>query len=127
MGMQFLRSGGRVWVIVIAVLCSPAAAGSSASLTSVITVTTTSDAVNGNVSSPAALNADPGPDGVSLREAIEATNNAPGTYTIAFASSLQGATVALNSQLPSLAGGGVTIEGDLNGDGKPDLTISGAA
>jgi hypothetical protein len=104
-----------------------AAAGLSAPGASVIMVTTTSDAVNGNVSSPVALTADPGPDGISLREAIEATNNAPGTYTIAFASALRGSTIALDSQLPSLAGGGVTIEGDISGDGKPDVTVGEAA
>src|SRR5579864_289235 len=91
-----------------------------------IVVTTTSDATNGDTSSAAALKANPGPDGISLREAITATNNDPGAYTIRFAPALEGATITMDTQLPPLLGGGVTIEGDINGDGKPDVTLSKA-
>ncbi|MHB8644097.1 MAG: InlB B-repeat-containing protein [Gaiellaceae bacterium] len=103
------------------------AAAPAARLASDIVVTTTSDAVNGNTTSVAALLADPGPDGISLREAITATNNDPGSYTIRFAASLMGATITLGSQLPPLLGGGLTIEGDINGDGKPDVTLAASA
>jgi hypothetical protein len=76
-----------------------------------LTVTTTADATNGDTSSVDALLANPGADGVSLREAIEATNNDPGSNTIRFVSALRHKTVALRSDLPALTGGGVTIEG----------------
>ncbi len=42
-----------------------------------ITVTTTADAINGNTTSISALTGSPGPDGISLREAIIAANNDP--------------------------------------------------
>jgi hypothetical protein len=58
-----------------------------------------------------ALLANPGPDGISVREAIEATNNDPGSYAIGFAAALHGKTIALAADLPPLTGGGVTIEG----------------
>lgn len=76
-----------------------------------ITVTTTADVTNGEVSSVAQLLARPGPDGISLREGIEVTNNDPGTYTIRFAPALTGSTITLGADLPPLTGGGVTIEG----------------
>jgi hypothetical protein len=110
----------------VLVLATSAAVPAARSATDIV-VATVSDAVNGNTSSVAALLADPGPDGISLREAITATNNDPGTYTIRFAPSLKGATITVDSQLPPLLGGGVTIEGDINGDGKPDVTIAASA
>src|SRR5258708_21793621 len=112
--------------LLVLVVATSAAAPAARSASDIV-VTTTSDATNGTPSSVAALLADPGPDGISLREAITATNNDPGTYTIRFASSLKGATITLDSQLPPLLGGGVTIEGDVDGDGKPDLTLAKTA
>lgn len=88
-----------------------------------ITVTTVSDASNGDTSGVQALTANPGRDGISLREAIEATNNDPGTYTIGFAPALRGKTLTLVFDLPPLTGGGVTVEGDIDGNGKPDVTL----
>ena len=100
-------------------LAAPSAAATPSATD--ITVTTTSDATNGDVRTVAGLIANPGPDGISLREAIEATNQDPGSYTIRFAPALAGATI---TQLwPPLTGGGVTVEGDINGDGKPDVTL----
>jgi subtilisin-like proprotein convertase family protein len=95
-----------------------------------ITVTSSGDDSDGDVSSPAALEGNPGPDGtVSLREAIEATNSAPGAYTILFAPSLSGSTIDVGSSngqsLPALLGGHVMIDGDINGDGQPDITLDG--
>ena len=75
---------------VVLALMPASAAQAQATL---ITVTTTSDESNGTVSSAAALLANPGPDGVSLREALQVTNNDPGQYTIRFAPSLAGATI----------------------------------
>src|SRR5438132_7624831 len=93
----------------LVLVAAMSAAAPAARLASDIVVTTVSDATNGDTSSVAALLANPGPDGVSLREAISATNNAPGAYTIRFAPSLKGGTITLDAQLPPLLGGGVTI------------------
>jgi uncharacterized protein (TIGR03437 family) len=96
----------------------------------VVTVGTDSDAINGDVSSVRALAANPGPDGISLREAITATNNDPAIYTIRFAPQLVGKTINVGSwdgnSLPALTGGNIIINGDPNGDGKPDITLNGS-
>lgn len=89
-----------------------------------IVITSASDDVNGDTSSVEGLQGAPGPDGISLREAIEATNNDPGTYTLSFTSSLKGAIIEV-SRLPQLRGGNVFIDGDIDGDGAPDITLQG--
>ena len=43
-----------------------------------ITVTTNTDAISGDVSGIAQLISDPYTDGIALREAVEATNSDPG-------------------------------------------------
>jgi len=95
-----------------------------------ITVTTNSDIINGNVSRVAALMANPGTDGISLREAIEATNNDPGEYTINFSPQLDDTTIYTGgtdgADLPPLLGGSVIINGDIDGDLAPDITIANA-
>jgi len=95
----------------------------------VITVTNATVAVNGDTSSVAALVANPGPDGISLQEAIIATNNDPGTWNIQFAPALKGSTIVVDSGpnikgLSPLSGGNVTINGDIDGDGQPDITLT---
>ena len=111
-------------VAAVAVLTGMASGASSAAAQeAVITVTTRADAINGDVRSVESLLANPGPDGISLREAIMATNNDPGTYTVRFAPALRGATITLRNGLPSLTGGGVAIDGDISGDGRPDVTL----
>ena len=94
----------------------------------VITVTNTSMLINGDTSSVAALVANPGPDGISLQEAVIATNNDPGTWNIQFAPALKGSTIVEDSgPIPGLAflsGGNVTINGDIDGDGQPDITLT---
>jgi uncharacterized protein (TIGR03437 family) len=93
-----------------------------------ITVTNATVAVNGDTSSVAALIANPGPDGISLLEAIMATNSDPGTWVIQFAPALKGSTIVVDSApggiLAGLVGGNVTIDGDIDGDGQPDITLS---
>lgn len=102
-------------------LVAPAAAAPAGG---VITVSTSSDATNGDVRTVAGLIANPGPDGITLREALQATNSDPGQYTIRFASALAGATIPVESSpLPPLVGGDVTVEGDIDGNGKPDVTL----
>ena len=66
-----MRSGVQLLVatsFALLLLASAADAGSPSA--AVLAVSTTADAINGQVSSPAALIAHPGPDGISLREAI---------------------------------------------------------
>ena len=105
-----------------------AAAGSEPML---ILVTNASDTVNGDVTSVPALLAAPGPDGVSFREAIYAANNSTGRKTILFAPSLKGSTIQYGSggitdEVIQLTSGQVTIDGDVDGDGEPDITLDGA-
>jgi len=94
-----------------------------------IVVTTASDVANGNTSGPASLASATGPDGISLREAILVTNNDPGLYQITFANDLAGDSIRVGSasgiDLPTLVGGGVWIDGDIDGDGRPDVTLRG--
>jgi hypothetical protein len=89
----------------------------------VVTVTTNSDAVNGDTSSVQALMKDPGPDGISLREAIDATNNSPGTYTIRFDPSLNGSKIIIGTAYLML-GGNVAVIGNLDRDGGPEITVA---
>jgi hypothetical protein len=95
----------------------------------VITVTNATMAINGDTSSVKALIANPGPDGISLQEAVIATNNDPGTWNIQFAPALKGSTIVVDSgpnirALSFLTGGNVTINGDIDGDGQPDITLT---
>ncbi len=79
-----------------------------------ITVSTLSEAVDGNTTLVLTLLAFPGADGViSLREAMTAANNTPGRENISFANGLAG-TIYLTGQLPALTDmtGGVAIDGD---------------
>jgi len=91
-----------------------------------IVVGSPADVVDGDTSTIQALLSDPGPDGISLREAIIATNNEPGVRVVRFGPGLRGRTILLESSLPPLTGGGVTIDGDIDGDGSPDVTLAKA-
>jgi len=97
----------------------------------VITVTNATVAINGDTSSVHALVSNPGPDGISLPEAVMATNNDPGAWVIQFAPALKGSTIHLDPAplvgflgLSGLSGGNVTINGDIDGDGQPDITLT---
>ena len=87
-----------------------------------IVVDNTSDVVNGVVSTVAGLLANPGPDGVSLREAIEATNADSGSYKVVFDASLAGSTIETWGF--ELLGGNVHLDGDIDGDIAPDVTLA---
>jgi len=95
-----------------------------------LVVATTDDVVNGDTSSPCALIANPGADGISLREALLAANNATGsgTITIAFTPALAGATIALTERFAPITRSQITLTGLAN-NGQPNITInaSGAA
>jgi hypothetical protein len=62
-----------------------------------ITVTNASNVVNGDVSSPQALTANPGAGGISLREAISAVNTVPGPHTITLSDTLAGQVITLTA------------------------------
>ncbi|MGE3804901.1 MAG: beta strand repeat-containing protein, partial [Gemmataceae bacterium] len=88
-----------------------------------VTVTNTNDIVNGDTSSIAALLADQGLDGISLREALLAASNTEGDDTIDFDSILFG-----TAQTITLGGTQLEVT-DTTGSttimGLPGLTISG--
>ena len=93
----------------------------------VVVVTTTADDVNGDVSSVAALNANPGADGVSLREAQLATDATGGSATayIMFSGALNGQTIEVSSGLPPISRDHVVLEG-VAPDGSPArVTLDG--
>lgn len=93
-----------------------------------LVVSTIDDLSNGDTSCPSALIANPGPDGISLREAITAINNASscgsaGPHTIAFAPALAGQTIAPTQPYKQITQAGVTIAGLADGNGQPTVTI----
>jgi hypothetical protein len=80
----------------------------------IVIVDSTTDNSDGDTSSIANLIANPGGDGViSLREAIVAANNTPGSDTIDFDIPGCGGGCAIQptNALPPLSGGGTTIDG----------------
>jgi hypothetical protein len=91
------------------------------SLTSLV-VTSMADVVNGDTSSPGALIANPGTDGISLREAIVAANNGSGPLTITFAANLAGQTFTITSSF-FVTRDGITLTGLSTSDGQPNIII----
>lgn len=87
-----------------------------------LVVTNISDLVNGDTRSSSALIANPGPDGISLREAIEAANSGGGAVRITFDLSLAGKTISIAMPL-ELRRDHITIEGPAS----PVVTIEGSA
>jgi hypothetical protein len=92
----------------------------------VITVSTASEEVNGDVSSPSDLISDPGPDGISLPEAIAAVETTTEHYTIVFDHSLSGSVIEITGGLPLIHQGNLTMDGDIDNDRIPDITIDGS-
>ncbi|MBI3248636.1 MAG: thrombospondin type 3 repeat-containing protein [Deltaproteobacteria bacterium] len=71
----------------------------------------------------------PGDGQTSLREAITSANSVAGTdpVTITFGTGLSGQTIELvGSALPNLTRGNIIINGDLDGDNVPDVTLDGS-
>jgi hypothetical protein len=100
---------------------SPAAA-------TTLVVSTTDDLVNGDTSCPTALIANPGPDGISLREAILAVDNGPscgdlGPDTITFDPSLAGQTITPATLDYYVTQANVSIVGLTDANGQPTVTI----
>jgi hypothetical protein len=92
-----------------------------------LVVSTNNDEANGDTSSPCALIANPGSDGITLRAALFAANNAtgPGTTKITFAPALAGQTISTTGGLGGVAVSrdGIAIIGLVDGDGQPTVTI----
>lgn len=124
------------WITIFSIaiamaICVPLVSSAAAdSGVAEIIVANTADIINGNTSGIGALKADPGTDGVSFREALKAANNTAGRKKILFSPALSGTTIKIGAPgAPSdhllLSGGDITINGDINGDGKPDITLDG--
>jgi hypothetical protein len=91
-----------------------------------LTVTNVSEDINGDISSPAALLANPGADGISLPEALTAVEADTGVHeTINFDPSLGGSVINLTQTLPPITRDGLTLDGDSDDDGIPDITLDG--
>jgi len=94
-------------------------------------VSNNNDLVNGDISSLCALIANPGPNGISLRAALFAANNAtgPGIITITFAQALAGQTISTTGGLgnPNLSRDGIAIIGLVDGNGQPTVTIDASS
>ena len=83
-----------------------------------------SDVLNGDVASPVRLAASPGPDGISLREAISAVSTSTVPYEITFAAALLGGTLEVLTPLPYLKARGTRLLGLRTSSGTPGITIS---
>ncbi|MBK8831718.1 MAG: cadherin-like domain-containing protein [Saprospiraceae bacterium] len=114
-------SGFLIILALLAFICNDAKATN-------ITVNTTLDEVNGNTSSVANLIASPGGAGISLREAIIATNNTPGADAIFFTNPAGSPDIYALTIIASdnnAAGGDLDINDNLtiNGNGKNETVI----
>ena len=95
-----------------------------------VVVNSTSSAIDGNTASIPSLIVTPGFDNaISLMEAIAAANNTPGPKTIAFSPALRGKSIPWGSNdlrdlfSFALKSGDLSIDGDVDGDGTPDVTL----
>ena len=82
---------------------------------------------NGSYWDPYLLIANPGPDGISYAEAVHAVAADNGLHeTITFAPSLSGSVIDTSQGfMNAIMADGVTIDGDLDDDGEPDITLDG--
>lgn len=95
-------------------------------LTAVLTVQNATDVVNGDTTSPSALVASPGADGIALREALTAANRANSPFTITLSATLAGQVIRLAGRLPLITRDGITLTG-LTANGQPNVTIDASA
>jgi hypothetical protein len=96
-----------------------------------ITVNNATDQLNGDISSIERLIDNPGPDGISFCEAVLASNNTKGKKILKFSKELFGKSIKYgspggNQELLLLTSGDLTIDGDIDGDGRPDITLDGS-
>ena len=111
--------------VVAALLAAGFATAGTTQANESIVVSTVDDIVNGDTSSPAALLTHPGADGISLREAILAADNAPaGAHVyVQFSDALAGDVIQLTQTAPLfLTHDGLTIVGLMSG-GRPAVTV----
>ncbi len=88
-----------------------------------VTVSTTASTIDGTTTSVAALIASPGTDGkISFREAVAAVN-ATGPGNIIKFNVPNGSRVLADNFTTYLTAGSTTIDGDMDGDGDPDISI----
>ena len=88
-----------------------------------VAIANTSCEVNGNVSSLTALKQNPGSDGISFPEAVEAINRTPSTLDVLLTWQVKG-TIACPSLVRLTSSRGfVTIDGDVDGNGSPGVTL----
>jgi len=117
----------------LAVVCAAglaaSVAGSSAAAVSrnMVVVSSTTDSVNGNVSSLSALKAKPGRDGISLREALSAAGRTAGSATvyILFSARLNGKTIEIRSELPPIHRNHLVLEGVAPNGSPARVTLDG--
>lgn len=94
-----------------------------------VIVENTTNVVNGDTKDIPSLIALPGSDGISFAEAFRAANATMGKKLITFDESLIGKTIELSTspddrQLFVFNGPDITIEGDLDRNGTPDITLA---
>lgn len=111
---------GKVTLASAAIICWLAGAARAADLV----VTNASDIVNGDTSRLTALIANPGPDGISLREAILAVNNSHVPASIDFDAALAGSTITFDQPLPPLIVDDTAIDGSAGGSSAVTLDLS---
>ncbi|HUD86267.1 MAG TPA: hypothetical protein VMR17_07415, partial [Xanthobacteraceae bacterium] len=116
-----MRTLATIFCLLATLVAQPAVAQQSCPN---LVVSNNNDVVNGNTSSPCALIASNGGDGISLREALLAANNATGSGTIAisFAPALAGETIALTERFAPITRSQITLTG-LTNNGQPDITL----
>ncbi|HRX70945.1 MAG: hypothetical protein KDJ22_07890 [Candidatus Competibacteraceae bacterium] len=88
-----------------------------------VRIANTGCAMNGDTSSLDALLGDSGPDGVSLVELLTALRVSPVLDRV-LADFQESGVVQCRESLPSVQGP-LTLNGDVNGDGNPDVVING--
>ena len=118
-------AGWEAYLALCAPECSPLVRQIAAPEGETLTVSNAGEDLNGDLSSPAALIANPGPDGISLREAMIAAEASAEFDVIRFAPALSGALVSTLAATPAFERGNVFIDGDINADGSPDITLDG--
>lgn len=129
--IQAIQSAALAWLVAplaAATLAQPALPADAVTETLItVTVTNSTDIVDGDTSSIPALQANPGLDGISFREAVAAANGTTGPKAVVFAPELKGATITIQPgpHVLLLSSGQLTIEGDIDQDGQPDVTLDG--
>lgn len=88
-------------------------------------VTNSGEELNGDLSSPTALIANPGSDGISLAEAIIAAEATSDYDVIQFDPSLSGSVINVVRGVPFITQGNLTIDGDIDDDTVPDIILDG--